>query len=278
MSEYTRSLAELAKLPRRLDERIARSKREIAAEREKREVEIEAVAREHGEVVSRLEAVLARAHDEGVDLSEGHKAGEERRGNGSVDPVAYAQQLVTRLEEALDHFRYTRDALAAEEAKLNEKERDRAAEERRRREREELRRTEQWEKARQGTIGLAIGLATAVVVGLAVGLLGSLAVLVVPVLTAAAGFGLAMAVASTLPVLAARRAAGSEPRLPTAPPREARLGAGGYAASALAGCGLGVVVTAFASGAAGTALGALALAAVGFAGIAAVWWVLPSAK
>jgi len=278
MSEYTQALAELAALPRRLDERIARSKREVAAEREKREGEIEAVAREHGEVVSRLEAVLARARGEGVDLSEGREAGEERHGDGSADPIAYARQLVTRLEEALNHFRYTRDALAAEEAKLSKEERERAAEERRRHEREQLRRAEQWEQARQGAIGLAVGLVVALIVGLAVGLAGSPAVLVVPVLAAAAGFGLATAVTSTLPALAVRRATGSEPQLPTAPPREARLGAGGYAAAALAGSGLGAALTALANGSAGAALGALALAAVGLVGIAAVWWVLPRAK
>lgn len=278
MSEYTRSLAELAELPRLLDERIARSKREVAAQREKREGEIEAVAGEHGAVVSRLEAVLARARGEGVDLNEGREAGEERHRDGSADPIAYAQQLVSRLEEALDHFRYTRDALAAEEAKLSEEERERAAEERRRREREELQRTEQWENARQGTIGLLAGLAVTAVVGLAVGLLGSPAALAFPVLAAAAGFGIATAAASTLPALAVRRATGSEPRLPLAPPREARLGAGGYAAAALVSCGLGVVFTAFATGATGAALGALALVALGFAGVATVWWTLPHAK
>jgi F0F1-type ATP synthase assembly protein I len=278
MSEYTQALAELVALPPRLEERIARSQQEVAAERKRREREIEKVAGEHSAVVSRLEAVLGRARGEGVDLGEGREAGEERHGDLSADPVAYAQQLVGRLEEALSHFRYTRDALAAEEEKLSEEERKRAAEERRRREREELRRAERWEKARQGTVGLRLALAAAVLVGLAAGALGSPAVLAVPVLVALAAAGLAMGVASTLPALALSRTTGSQPASPAAPPRETRLGAAGYAAAALAGSGLGLALTALATGAAATGFGALALAAAGFAGSAAVWWALPRAK
>lgn len=278
MSEYTQALTELVALPPRLEERIAVSQREVAAERKRREREIEKLAGEHSEVVSRLEAVLERARGEGVDLDEGREADEERSGDPSADPIAYAQQLVGRLEEALNHFRYTRDALAAEEAKLSDEERRRVAEERRRHEREELRRAEQWEKARQGTVGLWAALAAAVALGLAGGPLGSPAVLAVPVFVAVAAAGLAMGIASTLPALALRRATGSEPPLPAAPPRETRLAAVGYAAAALAGSGLGVAITAFATGAAAPGLGALALALVGFAGTAAVWWTLPRAK
>jgi hypothetical protein len=277
MSEYTQALTELVALPRRLDEQIARSKRDVAAERERREREIEAVAHEHEEVVTRLEAVLEQARSEGVDFELGRHDGEERNG-ASADPVTYAQQLVGRLEEALNHFRYTRDALAAEEAKLSEEERRRAAEERRRREREELRRAEQREKARQGTVGLLVALGVAVVAGLVAGLIGSPAVLVLPILAAAAGFGLATGVASTLPALAVRRASGSEPALPTAPPRESRLGAGGYAAAVLAGCALGMAITALVSGAAATGWGALGMAIIAAAGLALVWSALPRAK
>ncbi|HVD86063.1 MAG TPA: hypothetical protein VNB59_01520 [Solirubrobacterales bacterium] len=278
MSEYTQALAELVELPWRLDERIARSKREVAAERERREREIATAAHAHGEVVAKLEAVLERARGEGVDLGEGRQSGEGRDGDAGADPVAYAQQLVGRLEEALNHFRYTRDALAAEEAKLSEEERRRLAEERRHREREELRRAEQWERARQGTVGLWMALGATAAIGLAAGALGSAAALALPALAAAAGFGLAMGVVSTLPALAVGRATDSEPPLPSAPPRERRLAAAGYAAAALASCGIGTAITALATGAAGAGLGAMALALIGFAGIATVWFVLPRAK
>lgn len=275
MSEYTEALAELAALPRQLEERIERSRREVEAERARREGEIDAVGREHGEVVARLEAVLKQARAEGVDFADG---GAERDVASSADPIEYAQQLVGRLEEALRHFRYTRDSLAAEEAKLSEEERRRLAEERRRRERAELRRAEEWERARGGTVGLLVALGAAFAVGLALGLVGSAGVLALTALAAVAGFGLAMGVVSTLPALAVRRASGSEPQLPSAPPRESRLAALGYAAAMLSSCALGLAISALASGASTVGFGGLGLAAGGLLVAALVWAVLPRAK
>jgi len=275
VSEYTEALAELAALPRQLEERIERSRREIEAERARREGEIDAVGREHSEVVARLEAVLKQARAEGVDFADG---GAERDVASSADPIEYAQQLVGRLEEALRHFRYTRDSLAAEEAKLSEEERRRLAEERRRRERAELRRAEEWERARGGTIGLLVALGAAFAVGLALGLVGSAGMLALPPLAALAGFGLAMGVVSTLPALAVRRASGSEPQLPSAPPRESRLAALGYAAAMLSSCALGLAISALASGASTVGFGGLGLAAGGLLVAALVWAVLPRAK
>src|SRR4051794_10538833 len=277
MSEYTQALAELAALPRRLDEQIARSKREVAAERERREQEIEAAAREHEQVVSQLEAVLVRAHGEGVDFQVA-AADPPRDAASSADPIDYARQLVGRLEEALDHFRYTRDALAAEEAKLSEEERQRLAEGRRRRELEELRRAEQWERARQGTIGLGLALVVALTAGLASGLAGSPAILALPLLAAAAGLLLAKATVSTLPALAVRRATGTQPSLPSAPARESRLAAAGYAAAMLASCGLGQAATGLLVGGLGVGLGGLGLASAGFAATALIWVSLPRAE
>jgi ABC-type multidrug transport system fused ATPase/permease subunit len=277
MSEYTEALAELAALPRQLEARIERAQREVAAERARREGEIDAVAEEHRAVVSRLEAVLQQARGEGVDFKEGG-TGEERDAASSADPIEYAKQLVGRLEEALRNFRYTRDSLAAEEAKLSEEERRRLAEERRRRERAELRRAEQWERARQGTVGLLVALGVAFVVGLAIGLIGSAGMLALPPLAAVAGFGLAMGVVSTLPGLAVRRASGSEPQLPSAPPRESRLAALGYAAAMLSSCALGLTISALAGGASAVGFGGLGLVAGGLLAAALVWAILPRAK
>jgi ABC-type multidrug transport system fused ATPase/permease subunit len=277
MSEYTEALAELAALPRQLEERIERSRREVEAERARREREIDAASHEHREVVARLEAVLEKARGEGVDFKVDGGARSERATAGA-DPVEYARQLVGRLEEALSHFRYTRDALASEEAKLSEAERKRAAEERRRRERAELRRSERWEQARQGTVGLLVALGAATVAGLAIGLLGSAGVLALPVLAAAVGFGLAMGVASTLPALAVRRASGSEPSLPDAPSREARLGAAGYAAAMFFCSALGLAISGLAGGVATAAVGGVVMAVGGLLAMAAVWFVLPRAK
>lgn len=275
MSDYLQSLAELVGLPRSLDERIARSKREVGAERERREAEIESVGREHEAVVSRLEGVLERAG--GEDLEPRARAGSgDGSSAASADPIAYARQLVGRLEEALASYVYTRDALAAEEAKLSEAERRRAEEERLRREREELQRGEQWDRARQGNVGLLATLAVAAVVGLAVGAVGATAVLIAPVLVSGFCFAQAKAAVSTLPALAVRRASGSLPPLPVAPPREAGLAAAAHAGAGLALCALGVVVTAAATGAPSALLiGALGLIAIGLLCIAAVWSILP---
>lgn len=279
MSEYTQTLAELASLPRRLGERLARSKREVEAERERREAEIEGATREHEAVVSKLEAVLARARDQGVQFDRGGASNGERRGGSlTADPVEYARQLVARLEEALAHFAHTRDALAAEEAKLSDEERRQAAEERRRREREELRRGEQWERARQGTIGVVAGLIAAALTGLAAGLAGSPVVLALPLLAGLACFIQATAVTSTLPVLAARRASGSMPVLPAAPPREVRMAAAGNAATGLALCAAGLAATALPTVGGVLPVVAVLLVVCGVAGAAFVWVALPQRK
>lgn len=268
MNEYSQALAELALLPGLLEERLARSRREVEAERGRREAEIAQVAREHEAVVSRLEAVLERARAEGVEIGQAPNGG-GRDDRSGADPVEYARQLVGRLEEALAHFTHTRDALAAEEKKLGAEEHRKAAEERQRREREELRRGEQWEQARQGTIGIALGLAAAAVAGILAGLTGSPGALLVPVLAAAACFAQTITVTSTLPALAARRAGGSMPLLPAAPPRETRMAATGIAATALALCATGTLVTALPGAAPGSLVsGALLLVAAGIAGLA----------
>lgn len=277
MSEYTEALAALAALPRQLEEQVQRSRRKVEAERARREGEIDAAAAEHREVVKRLEAVLEQVRGEGVDLQSGG-GGDELDRASSADPVEYAQQLVGRLEEALRNFRYTAGVLAAEEAKLSEEERWRLAEERRRRERADLRRAEQWERARQGTTGLLLALGAACAVGLGCGFLGSAAVLALPVLAAAAGFGLATGVASTLPALAVQRASGSEPQLPGGPPRESRLAAAGYAGAMLFSSGLGVAIAALLGGVSGLGFGALGLAIAGLLAVTLVWITLPRAK
>lgn len=279
MSEYTEALSELVALPGRLDERLARSEREVAAERKRREDEIEAVAREHEGVVARLEAVLARARAEGVDLSAAKATDGSPEPSLSGDPIEYTQQLVGRLEEALAHWVYTRDALAAEEEKLSEEERRRAAEERRRREREELHREEQWERARQGTRGLLVALGIVTAAGAVAGLPGAAAVLSLPLIVAPICFALATAVASTLPARAVERAGGTMPRLPAAPPRERRLAAGGYAASGAGLCALGMALTGFLSGAEAVAsIGALAWALGAGIALSLVWAILPHHK
>ena len=229
-------------------------------------------------MVSRLEAVLERARGEGVELGRAPN-GEPRDDPLAADPVEYARQLVGRLEEALAHFVHTRDALAAEEARLGEDERRKVAEERRRREREELRRGEQWEQARQGTVGIVLGLVAATIAGAVAGLAGSPVALAVPVLAAAACFAQAITVASTLPALAVRRASGSIPRLPVAPPREARMAAAGNAAAALSLCAAGLAMTAFPSvGVCPLSVGSLLLVACGIAGIACAWIALPQRR
>jgi hypothetical protein len=277
MSEYLQALAELAALPRQLEQRIERSRREIEAERERREREIDGAEQEHREVVARLEAVLKEARGEGID-PRAAAADPERDAAATADPVEYARQLVGRLEEALRNFRYTRDALAAEGAKLGEEERRRAAEERRRRERAELRRAEQWERARRGTVGLGAALALALAVGLGLGAVGSPAALALPPMAAIAGFGLVMGIVSTLPALAVRQASDSEPFLPEAPPRERRLAAVGYAAAMFSCAAFGVAISALAGGATGTGLGALAVGLGGLLLIVFVWWSLSRAK
>lgn len=277
MSEYAQALAELAALPRQLEEQVERSRRGIEAERARRESELDAAEQEHRAVVARLEAVLEQARREGIDPEDG-APGSGRSAAESADPVEYARQLVGRLEEALRNFRYTRDTLAAEEAKLSEEERSRAAEERRRRERAELRRAEQWERARRGTVGLLAALAVAFVVGLGLGLVTSAALLALPLLAAAAGFGLAMGVVSTLPSLAVQRASGAEAALPEAPPREHRLAAAAYAGAMLACAASGLAVSALVGGSSGIGLAALGLALGGLLLNTFVWWLLPRAK
>ncbi len=276
MSEYTRALSDLVSMQRRFEEQIARSKREVGAERERREAQIESAAEEHEAVVSRLEAVLVEARAQGLDFQPGAAPTDEHPDAPLADPVEYARQLIGRLEEALANFSYTRDALAAEEGKLSEAQRRQAAEERQRREREELRREEQWEKARQGTTGLVVALIGASAVGMAVGLTGSPPVLVLPVLVAGACFALVTSVVSTLPALAARRASGSMPPLPAVPPREERMAAAGYAAAGVALCSLGMALTSLSSGSDGALpSGALFLTVCGIAGVISVWTLLP---
>ena len=277
MSGYTEALTELAALPGRLQERLARSEREIAAERERRGAEIDAASREHKAVVERLEAVIVRARGEGVDLHA--VAGEDHDPHLDSEPVEYARQLVDRLEGALEHYVYTRDALAAEEEKLGEAERRRLAEERLRRERDELRRREEWERARQGTTGLLIGLGVVTAGGLVAGLLGTAAVLALPVAAALVCFALAAGTTSTLSAQAVRRAAGTMPLLPDAPARETRLAAAGYAAAALGLCALGIGLTSSASGIDATlAIGVLVLCAGSITGLGLIWALLPQRR
>lgn len=186
MSEYTQALAELASLPRRLEQQLAQAEREAAAERARREREIAAVAAEHEAVVSRLETMLERARNEGVAVGAGRAGDAAPGGEATADPVEYARQLVERLEQALDRFVYTRDALAAEETKLDEEERRRAAEERRRREQEEARRRQLREDDLHRRTVLSVGLGALGVVGLAVGLTNSPAALALPALAVVA--------------------------------------------------------------------------------------------
>ena len=277
MSEYTQALSDLVSMQRHLEERIARSAREVGAERERREAQIERAAAEYEAVVSRLETVLAEARGQGLDFQASAAPTDEHRDAPlAADPVEYARQLIGRLEEALAQFSYTREALATEAANLSEEQRRRVAEERRRREREELRRGEQWEKARQGTIGLVVTLGVATAAGIAFGLTGSSLALALPVLVAGACFAQAISVLSTLPALAARRASGSMPPLPSAPPREKRIAAAGYAAAAMALCSLGAALTAFSNGSDGALpFGSLLLAVCGTAGVVSAWALLP---
>jgi hypothetical protein len=278
MSEYAQALAELTSLPGLLDERLARIEREVEAERRRREAEIEGATRDQEAVASRLETVLGRAREEGVRFDRGEGS---KRGDGDplgADPIEYARQLVTRLEEALAHFTHTRDALAAEEAKLSESERRQAVEERHRREREELRRNEQWERARQGTVGILAGLVAATLIGFGAGFSGSPLVLAVPILAGLACLIQATVVTSTLPALAVQRASGSMPAFPGAPPREARMAAVGNAAAALALCAAAVSASAFATAAGVVAPASLLLAVCGALGVAFVWTALPQRK
>lgn len=252
MSEYTKALAELVALPGELDRRLARSEQEVAAERKRREQQIEAYVAEHEAVLARLEATLARARAEGIGSS-----GEpvpEREGKLGSDPLEQAAQLVDRLDEALSQALYTRRTLEAEEAMLTEAERKRAAEERRRREREELQRGEAWERARQGSTGLGLALGVAATVGLIAGAISGAAVVVVALLTVVAGVGLFASVDSTLPALAVRLATGSMPPSPSAPSREFRFAGGAYVAMALGASGLGACLTGLVTGGSGAAI------------------------
>ncbi len=277
MSDYLEALAELAALPRQLEEQIERDRRRVEAERARREGEIAAAAERHREVVARLEAVLEQARSEEVEVPPGTERAKPGPASSS-DPVDYARQLVGRLEEALRSLRYTRDALAAEEAKLGDEERRRAAEERRRRERAELRREEQWERAHQGTVGLAIALALVFAAGFGCGFLGPTGVTAAAVIATLAGLGLAVGVPSTLPALALQRVGGSEPRQPVAPPREARLAAVGYAGAALGLVALGGAISAFAAVGPAAGFVALGLALVGLLTTLLVWLALPRTK
>jgi hypothetical protein len=280
MSEYTKALTELVALPGQLDRQLSRAEQEVAAERRAREQEIEEYVAEHEAVLARLEATLQRARSEGVDLGLDGRDGEDDPVTLSADPVEHAGQLVTRLEEALTHLLYTRRALAAEEDSLSEEEKRRAAEQRRKREREELQRAEQWERARQGTVGLAIALVLATVAGMVAGAVGSpAAILGVAAAATLACLVLAQASTSTLPALAARRATGSLPPTPAAPARESRLGSVGHAAAGLCLTGLGATAIGLVSGApSGAVAVAGALTTVGAMVMVAVWLLLPRAK
>ncbi len=280
MSEYTKVLTELVELPGRLDSELAHSEQEVAAERKAREREIGAYTEEHEAVLAKLEAILRRARAEGFELDAGAAGAGDDQVAVSADPVEHARQLVTRLEEALDHLLYTRKALAAEQASLSEEEKQRAAEDRRKRERAALQLGERWERARQGTAALLIALGVAAVAGMAAGAVGSAAAVIGVAAVAALACLLAVhTVASTLPALAARRATGSLPAAPEAPPREARLGRAGYAAAGLGLPGLGALLAGLVAGAASSALAAAALlTVVGATVTVVVWLLLPRAK
>jgi hypothetical protein len=280
MSEYTEALSELAELPRRLEERLAHSKREVMQERRRREQEAAAYVAEHEAVLNRLEEILGRARSEGVDLDAAGGVDRERTaGDAGAEPLEYARQLVGRLDRALADLRHTRQSLAAEEATLSEEERRRISEERRRHELQELRRGERWEKARQGSVGLLAALAAAAAVGMLAGAIGAVAVVVVPILAAAACFGLASTALSTLPALAVRRATGSIPTEVAAPPRESRLAAAGFAAAGLGLSGAGMTALGFAAGApSSVTVVASVFTLCGAAALAAVWLVLPRLK
>ncbi len=279
MSAYTEALTELVALPVELDRQLARSKQEVAAARERHERELAAFVAEHEAVLARLEATLERARAEGVATDAGASPDGGRDASSSGDPLELAQQMVARLDEALSRVLYTRKALAAEEASLSEEERRRADEARRRREREEIRRGELWERARQGTIGLALGLAVAAVAGMVAGAVGPAAMVAVPLIAAAACLLQVTMSVSTLPALAVQRASGSMPQSPVVPPREARLAGAGHAAAALGLAGLGAtVVGLLAGGSNGGVIAAAALTAVGAIVLAGVWLILPRAN
>lgn len=277
MSEYTKALAELVALPGQLDRRLARSEQEVAAERDRRERQIEAYVAEHEAVLAGLEATLARARAEGI--GNGGRSEAEREGKLGSDPLEQAAQLVGRLDEALSQALYTRRTLEAEEAMLTEAERKRAAEERRRREREELQRGEAWERARQGSTGLGLALGVAATAGLIAGAISVAAVVVVALLSVVAGAALFATVSSTLPALAVRRATGSMPPSPSAPSREVRLAGVAYVAAALGASGLGACLTGLLTGGGGTAIAAGAgLAILGLIVTVSILVLLPRAE
>jgi hypothetical protein len=277
MSEYTKALAELVALQGRLDQQLAQTGKQSAADRRRSEGEIESHLEEHEAVLARLEATLARARAEHVDG--GADAARPAPAGVGADPLDQSSQLVTRLEGALDQVLHTRRALAAEEAAMSEEEKRRAAEERRRRERDGLRRDEAWERARQGSNGLLAALAVFTVSGLIAGAVGFGGVLAVPLIAAAVGWGLTMRLESTLPALAVRRAGGAMPQQPSAPPRESRLAGAAYAAVALGLAGLGALLAALATGSEIVVL--LLATAFTLAGITVtvcIWVSLPRAK
>lgn len=276
MSEYTKALAELVALPGELDRRLARSEQEVAAERDRRERQIEAYVAEHEDVLARLEATLARARAEGI--GNGGEPEAEREGKLGSDPLEQAAQLVGRLDEALSQALYTRRTLEAEEAMLTEAERKRAAEERRRREREELQRGEAWERARQGSTGLGVALGVAATAGLIAGAISVAAVVVVALLAVVAGATLFATVSSTLPALAVRRATGSMPSSPVAPAREFRLAGVTYVAAVLGASGLGACLTGLVTGGSGTAIAGAGLAVLGLIVTVSILVLLPRAE
>jgi hypothetical protein len=270
MSEYTQALSELVELPARLDAELARSEREVAAERKRREEQIESYVAEHETILARLETTLERAGAEGIASPGGVDRGPARLGS---DPLEQAAQLVGRLDDALRQALYTRASLETEEAALSEAERKRAAEARRRREREELQRGEAWERAQQGTVGLALALVLAAAAGAAAGAVSAAAVALAALLVGLAAGGLCTAVSSTLPALAVRRATGSMPPLPSVPAREAHLAALAYAGAALSVTGVAALLTALASGV--TPLAPAAVILVGVTVTVSVTWLLP---
>lgn len=276
MSTYTEALTELVALPVELDRQLARSKQEVGAERERHERELAAFIAEHEAVLARLEATLERARAEGVATDAGASSDGGPDPDTSSDPLELAQQMVARLDEALSRVLYTRKALAAEEASLSEEEKRRADEARRRREREEIRRGELWKRARQGTIGLGLGLAVAAVAGMVAGAVGPAAMVAVPLIAAAACLLQVTLTVSTLPALAVRRASGSMPPSPVVATREARLAAAGHAAAALGLAALGAAVVGLLSGgSAGSVIVAAAFAAAGAIVLAGIWLALP---
>lgn len=271
MRAYGDILQELVELPQQLTRQQAAFEQAIAAEQRKREAEIESYTAEHQAMLDKLAALLQRARAEGITIG----SADGNAGELSSDPVQYASQLVSRLEEALDHILHTREALVEEERRLGEEERRRAEEERRRREAGEQGRQRQWENAREGSVWLAAALAIEAVAAAVAGATGSVAAIaVVPLLAAAIGVALARQLPSIVPARAVWRASGTMPSTPVAPEREAWLGALAYGGVCAGLAGLLAASVGIATGASGAGVGAL-MAALGLLTVGVIWMVLP---